>query len=72
MLLVSYGPRSAWRWLAAGIGGLLAVGICWSRVYLAVHWPTDVIAGGLAAAAWVAACFVARHYAMRRPRGAGV
>lgn len=72
VLLVSYGPRSAWRWLAAGIGGLLAVGICWSRVYLAVHWPTDVIAGGLAAAAWVAACFVARHYAMRRPRGAGV
>lgn len=32
----------------------LAALVGWSRVHLQVHFPTDVIAGGLAAALWVA------------------
>jgi undecaprenyl-diphosphatase len=66
-LAVSGGPRSAWRWIVAAACVLLAAGVCWSRVYLGVHWPTDVLAGALAASAWVAACLVARHYAKNRP-----
>ncbi|MFO0798700.1 MAG: YegS/Rv2252/BmrU family lipid kinase [Gemmataceae bacterium] len=64
--------RPGW-WLVALACSGIAAGVCWSRVYLGVHWPTDVIAGALAAGAWVAACLVARRYAAdrtKRPRTA--
>lgn len=35
----------------------LLVGI--SRVYLAVHWPSDVLAGWVAGSIWATACFLA-------------
>ena len=46
---------SAYIVLAAVLLTLL-IGI--SRLYLGVHWPTDVIAGWLFGASWIAVCFL--------------
>jgi len=42
-----------WRQLALMIGTTLIILVATSRVYLGVHYPTDVIAGVLASVAWV-------------------
>src|SRR6476469_1339059 len=52
--LAGAGRRAALRWLlrVAAAALILAIGI--SRVYLGVHYPTDVIAGYLVATVWLA------------------
>lgn len=41
------------RWPGWVLPLVLAAGIGWSRVYLGVHWTSDVLAGWLIAGAWV-------------------
>lgn len=45
--------RTRWRWYAAVVALLYVIMIGFTRLYLGVHYPTDVIAGWLLAGAWV-------------------
>jgi undecaprenyl-diphosphatase len=61
--------RATWAMAAA-----IILGIGFSRIYLGVHYPSDVLGGFIAGLAWLA--FVAasmqavRHFAPRRPKTA--
>jgi undecaprenyl-diphosphatase len=70
LIAVAAYQASSWvrshRWVF-GAAPVLAVAIGWSRVYLGVHWMTDVLAGWLLGAAFVAA---STYVVLRRGRPA--
>lgn len=47
--------RGPWRWRLATVAVLWAAAVALTRVYLGVHWPSDVLAGWCLATAMIAA-----------------
>jgi undecaprenyl-diphosphatase len=58
-LLARNAPKRALRIYIIAAAILLTLLIGASRVYLGVHWPSDVVAGWMIGAAWALACSLA-------------
>jgi undecaprenyl-diphosphatase len=70
VLLLVFLPllRGAWRWVAVVAAVVYVLAIGFARVTLGVHYVSDVLAGYVLGAAWVAA-MIAAFNAWRRERG---
>lgn len=51
-MLVILSWSSRWRWLVLITGTGFVVAIGWTRLYLGVHYPSDILAGWMAALSW--------------------
>jgi undecaprenyl-diphosphatase len=50
-------PRRRLKFLLLAVAMLVTVAVGSSRVYLGVHWPTDVLAGWAVGGAWALVCW---------------
>ena len=71
-MLAGIVPGRATKIYVLGVAVLLTLMVGVSRVYLGVHWPSDVLAGWCAGFAWAMLCWlVARHFFRRTDDAAG-
>jgi undecaprenyl-diphosphatase len=65
-LLARYQKSTRLRVLLVAVAVLVTLLVGISRVYLAVHWPTDVLAGWTIGAAWALGCWAVAAVLQRR------
>lgn len=59
-------PGRALKVYVMGVAVALTVLVGLSRLYLGVHWPSDVLAGWCAGAAWAMLCWLAARWLLSR------
>lgn len=64
LVLVLLCWRTRWRWWMVGAMAIFVPMVGLSRVYLGVHYPSDILAGWAAASVWTVGAWLAV-----RPRG---
>lgn len=65
-LLSRIHPRRRFKAFFLLMAALLTLLVGISRVYLGVHWPTDVLGGWVVGAAWATLCWLAARWLQRR------
>lgn len=61
MVLIVLTWNTRWRWTMLVIGSLFVFAIGWTRIYLGMHYPSDVLAGWLLAIAWSISTMLVIH-----------
>ncbi len=67
VMLAGIAPSRITRAYVLFIAVLITLMVGVSRVYLGVHWPSDVLAGWCAGFAWAMLCWLVSRRLMRRP-----
>ena len=52
LVILTWGTR--WCWFVLIFGSLCVLAIGWTRLYLGVHYPSDILAGWMVSVAWAA------------------
>lgn len=71
MLIASLEMKRRSKALALTLAALIVVSVGFSRVYLGVHWPSDVLAGWCLGAGWALVGWLALRLLGGQTRGAG-
>jgi membrane-associated phospholipid phosphatase len=71
VLAVRAAPGPSRRVCVVAVGVLLVGIVGFSRVYLGVHWPTDVLGGWLVGMLWIALSLTAHDLVRRNSRRSG-
>lgn len=65
LIILTWGTR--WCWSVVIVGGLFVLAIAWTRLYLGVHYPSDILAGWMVSIAWaVGVSFVIKLHSSKQ------
>ncbi|MBD9477818.1 phosphatase PAP2 family protein [Pseudoxanthomonas sp. PXM02] len=67
MVVVLLCWHTRWRWLAVALAGSFALLVGVSRIYLGVHYPSDILGGFAAGLAWVSGVYLVLYRVRGRP-----